>query len=143
MKRLETAVLIIALAALANGCNPADKTQQESTVKTTTPDGSATTKTKTEQVGSTSVSTSETQAKGSTGAVKTQDETIVGTVSKFEAAKKLEVITGDNEKHSFDLSSTKVSTRVDPAVVVGSKVTVVQHTDADGNKTLEVRLQAA
>jgi hypothetical protein len=71
------------------------------------------------------------------GTVKTNEHTVVGTVKSYTAGKKIKVLVGKKTR-SFDLNSKKVSTTVDPAVTVGSKVKIVETKNADGMKTITV-----
>jgi hypothetical protein len=71
------------------------------------------------------------------GTTKTKTHTVVGTVETFEAGKSIKVLVGTKTR-SFALDSKSVATTVDPAIAVGSKVKVVQSTDANGVKTLTV-----
>jgi hypothetical protein len=71
------------------------------------------------------------------GTMKSQEHTVVGTVKAYEAGKKIKVLVGKKTR-SFDLNSKKVSTTVDPAVAVGTKVRVVEAKNADGMKTITV-----
>jgi hypothetical protein len=71
------------------------------------------------------------------GTTKSKDHSVVGTVKSYEAGKKIKVLVG-KKTHSFTLNSKSVGTTVDPSVAVGSKVKVVQSTDANGIKTLTI-----
>lgn len=71
------------------------------------------------------------------GTMKSKDHTVVGTVKQFEAGKSIKVLVGKKTR-SFPLDSRSVSTSVDPAVAVGSKVRIVESKTADGLKTLTV-----
>ena len=75
-----------------------------------------------------------TTASGTTTA---KTHTVIGTVKEFEAGKSIKVLVGKKTR-SFSLDSKSVATTVDPAIAVGSKVKVIQATDASGNKTLSV-----
>ncbi len=71
------------------------------------------------------------------GTMKSKSHTVVGTVKEYEAGKKLKVLVGKKTR-SFALDSKSVATTVDPSVVVGSKVKVVESKNAEGVKTLTV-----
>ena len=73
------------------------------------------------------------------GTMKSKEHTVVGTVKEYTAGKKLKVLVGKKTR-SFDLDAKKVSTTVDPSVVVGSKVKVIESKNADGMKTITVNL---
>lgn len=144
MKTIACAATLIALMGATVACNPSspDTVKSESRTKVETPQGTQTTTSTTEQVGSTSVSTTETEVKTPDGTIESKLETVVGTVSVYEAGKKIEILTGDNEKHTFDLSDDKVRFTIDSGVVVGSKVKLDQRTDDNGKKVVEVALRA-
>ena len=71
------------------------------------------------------------------GTAKSKDHTVVGTVKEFVAGKKIKVLVG-KKTHSFTLDSKSVGTTVDPSVMVGTKVKVVESKDANGIKTLTI-----
>ncbi len=71
------------------------------------------------------------------GTKKSTEHTVVGTVKSYDAGKKLKVKVGKKTR-SFDLNAHNVTTTVDPAVAVGSKVRVVESKNPDGTKTLTV-----
>jgi len=125
-------------------CNrPApDTVKTESKSKTETPAGTQTTETSTAKVGSTVNSTTETKTKTPDGTVDTKKQVVVGTVTEYTAGKKIEILTGDNDKHSFDLGDSKVASTIDSQVAVGSKVQLTERTDDNGQKTIEVRVVA-
>ena len=81
--------------------------------------------------------TDEKKVTTSDGTMKSKDHTVVGTVSEFEAGKKIKVLVG-KKTHSFALDSKSVNTTVDPSVAVGTKVKIVESKDASGIKTLTV-----
>ena len=71
------------------------------------------------------------------GTMKSNEHTVVGTVKSYTAGKKIKVLVGKKTR-SFDLDSKSVSTSVDPAVAVGSKVKVIESRNAEGMKTITV-----
>ena len=71
------------------------------------------------------------------GTKKSTEHTVVGTVKSYDAGKTLKVKVGKKTR-SFDLDAHDVTTTVDPAVAVGSKVRVVEAKSPDGTKTLTV-----
>ncbi len=79
----------------------------------------------------------ETKVTTTEGTMKSKDHIVVGVVKEYRAGEKLKVLVG-KKTHSFDLDEKKVSTTVDPAVAVGTKVKVIESKDANGNKTLTV-----
>ena len=144
MKTTAYAVMLVALMGATAACNQSapDTVKSESRTKVETPQGTQTTTSTTEQVGSTSASTTETKVKTPDGTVESKLETVVGTVSVYTAGKTIEILTGDNEKHAFDLADEKVHYSIDAAVVVGSKVKLDQRTNDKGEKVVEVVLRA-
>ena len=144
MRTTTYAVLLIALVGSTVACNQAapDTVKSESRTKVQTPEGTQTTTSTTEQVGSTSATTTETEVKTPEGTVESKLETVVGTVTLYKAGERIEILTGDSNTHSFDLSDAKVHFTIDPAVVVGSKVKLDQRTHDNGDKAVEVHLRA-
>ena len=136
-------ILVLLVGAVACNQHEADKISEESTTQQPTPEGPATTKAESEQIGSTLAATSETEVKTADGTESSKMETVVGTVTSYEAGKKIEVLTGESDKHSFDLDGEKNLVRVDGTVKVGSKVTVNRSTDSDGKKVIDIRVDAA
>lgn len=82
--------------------------------------------------------TTETKHTGPGKNTKTKGKTVTGTVKEYDAGKKLVVTGPKNKDYSFDLDDKNTSATVDPAVAVGNKVTVKEHTDADGKETVMV-----
>jgi uncharacterized protein YndB with AHSA1/START domain len=80
----------------------------------------------------------ETKHTGSGKNTKTQGKTVTGTVKEYDAGKKLVVTGPKNKDYSFDLDDKNMTANVDPAVAVGNKVTVKEHTDAEGKETMTV-----
>lgn len=144
MRTISYLALLVALMGATVACTQSapDTVKSESKTKVQTPAGTETTESTSKQVGSTSASATETKLKTPEGTVESKVETVVGTVSVYTAGKKIEIITGDNSKHSFDLDDAKVIYTIDPAVVVGSKVKLDQRTNDKGEKVVEVHLQA-
>jgi hypothetical protein len=143
MRTLSCLALLVALTGATAACNRApDTVKSESKTKVETPQGTQVTETTTEQVGSTMASTTETKLKTPDSTIESKVETVLGTVSEYKAGEKIEIITGDNDKHSFDLDDAKVIYSIDPAIVVGSKVKLDQRTNDKGEKVVEVHLRA-
>lgn len=128
------------VALLAFGCkrNDLPKTESDSTTKTTTPAGTQETKTSTEKVGDTQVTEQQTTTKTDAGTVKQESDTVVGTVSKYELGKEIEITTADNDHHSFDLDEKDLVANVASDVAVGARVKLVQSKDDNGHKTITV-----
>lgn len=84
------------------------------------------------------VQKTETTKKTPESKTTTKGMTVVGSVKTFDAGKEI-VVTGPKKKsYSFDLDDKNMMSKVDPAVTVGTKVKVVEHTDSAGMKTLTV-----
>jgi hypothetical protein len=81
--------------------------------------------------------TAEKTVTTTTGTTTSKAHTVVGTVKEYEAGKSIKVLVGKKTR-SFALDSKSVTTTVDPAVAVGSKVKIVESKNADGVKTLTV-----
>jgi hypothetical protein len=86
----------------------------------------------------TTESTTEKKVKSDSGTTKTSSHTVIGTVTELEAGKSLKVKTAAKKTRSFTLDDNHVTTTVDPSIAVGSKVKVVEKTDAAGTKSLTV-----
>ncbi len=144
MRYIKSLAVLVALTGftLACGRSAPDTVTSESTTKVQTAAGTETTESMSKQVGSTSASTTETKLKTAEGTVESKMETVVGTVTEFTAGKKIVILTGDNDKHSFDLDDSDVIYRVGPKVAVGSKVKLEQRTNDAGKKVVTVHLQA-
>ncbi len=144
MKTTAFAAMLIALMGATVACNQSapDTVKSESQTKVQTPAGTQTTESTTKQVGSTSESTTETTLKTAEGTIETKVETVVGTVTEYTAGKKIKVMTGDNDDHSFDLNDSDVIFNIDSGVAVGSKVKLEQSTNDAGKKVVVVHLQA-
>lgn len=136
-------ILVLLVGAVACNRSEPDKVTEESTVQQPTPEGPATTKAESEQVGSTLAATSETEVKTPDGTEKSKVETVVGTVTSYQADKKIEVLTGANDRHSFDLDGKDNSVTIDGTIKVGSKVTVERSTDDKGKTVVNIRVEHA
>ncbi len=135
--------LALVLTIGATACKPKDESTQEGTVEQKTPEGSATTTSEVDQVGSTLTATSETEIKTDDGTEKSKLEAVVGTVTEYNPGKKIKVQTGDGDDHSFDLNDNDTTVEIEGNVRVGSKVTVTESTADDGKKKVTIRLEAA
>ncbi|MDQ2869858.1 MAG: hypothetical protein M3S32_03875 [Acidobacteriota bacterium] len=114
------------------------KVESKTETKSTNADGSrSTTTTETKQVGSTVAVTTETRAGGARGG-KSESETVIGTVTDLGPGKSIVVLTGDGEKHSYDLGDKKTVASIDPRVAVGTKVRLDTTKDNDGRRSLTV-----
>ncbi len=143
MRREGLTALGIALLVLA-GCQKKEEPRLEtrSEQKSTSAEGAkTTTTTQSLQVGSTLAGTTQTTSDTSHGKVKTETETVVGTVTAYAAGKQIEVLTGDNKKHGFDLGQKDTRVEIDPRVTIGTKVQLVQSKDDAGRKSIQVLLE--
>jgi hypothetical protein len=130
------------LLAVATACSQTPGTVEKKSESTTqTSDGTVKTTNESKQVGATLEAKTETKADTPSGAVASKRETIEGTVTVFTAGKKIEVMTGEKKTHEFSLDNKDVVYSVD-AVVVGSRVTVVDETGGDKVRHVTVRLRA-
>ena len=143
MRSMSCSILLVALLGTGAACNNTapDTLKSETKTKTETPEGTKVTQSSTEKVGDTVNSTTATTIKTPDGSVDSKSQTVLGTVTAYTAGKKIEVMTGDNDKHSFDLDDAKVRVTVGAGVVVGAKVKLTQNTDDGGNKVIEVHVQ--
>ena len=66
-----------------------------------------------------------------------QNRTILGTVKEYEAGKKLAVLTSDKILEVFRLDDEKTTAKINPSVVVGVEVKVLEMMK-DGKRTLTV-----
>jgi len=134
-------LLAVLLFLPAGGCrkNEPPKVEQKIETKSTNADGTTSkTTTETKQYGSTLVSTTERTEAGAKGKEKSENETVVGTVTEYTAGKKIVVLTGDGKKHDYDLDDKKTTASVDPRVTVGTKVQLELARDNSGNRSLHV-----
>lgn len=128
---------IAALAALAafTACNkPADTTESKTETTTTSPDGTVKTTEETKQVGTTTEGKTETTSKTDQGTVNTNAETFVGTVTVYKAGKTIEVLTGENTRHTVALDRKDVPVSVSGPIAVGSRVTLVEEKGDQGSR---------
>ena len=140
MNRMRWSLVLAIAVALVPACRKTDSPviESKSESKATNPDGSKTTTTTEEkQVGSTVETTTETRSTGE-NAARTKSETVVGTVTALVRGKTITVMTGDGDKHSFDLADKKTSSSIDRRIAVGSKVQLDATTDRDGRRTISV-----
>jgi hypothetical protein len=138
---LPVSLLTVLLVLPAGGCrkNGPPKVEQKVETKSTNPDGTTSkTTTETKQFGSTLVSTTERTEAGGKGKEKSENETVVGTVTDYGAGKRIVILTGDGKKHDYDLAEKKTTFFVDPHVTVGSKVRLDLARDNSGNRSIRV-----
>ena len=141
--RWNTPLVALLAAAIAAGasCSKSSvaKVETKATTKSTNPDGtSATTKTDSRQYGSTLVSKTETVENTGKRTEKSQQETVIGTVTAYAAGKHIVVLTGDGSKHDFDLADKKTTATVDRRITVGTKVELNLARDDEGRRSIRV-----
>ncbi len=73
------------------------------------------------------------------GTTKTKTHTVVGTVKEYAPGKSLAVVVGKRTR-KFSLDSTKAEVSVDSSVAIGKKVKVVESRNAQGLKSITVKL---
>ncbi|MCA1582727.1 MAG: hypothetical protein LC796_15315 [Acidobacteria bacterium] len=138
--KLNPSLLAAGLLVSTFACHRAEtpKVESKTETKSTNADGSrSTTTTETKQVGSTVAVTTETRAGGARGG-KSESETVIGTVTDLGPGKSIVVLTGDGEKHSYDLGDKKTVASIDPRIAVGTKVRLDTTKDNDGRRSLTV-----
>ena len=138
-------VLATAVAATIGACQPKQTTvETKSETKTTTPAGDEQViKTESEQVGDTLEATQETKTEVAGDTTQTKEETVIGTVEKYEAGKSISIKTAENDSHSFDLGEKDTVTQIEPGVAVGSRVMLVREKQDDGQVLIRVSLHEA
>ena len=123
-----------AIAALTACGKPAEKVETKSQTTSTSPQGQVETKKETTQVGTTLEGKTETTSKTDQGTVKTNVQTIVGTVTVYEAGKKIEVLTGEKTRHTFALDGKDVVVSIDGPIAVGTHVRLVEEKGDRGSR---------
>lgn len=131
-----------ALVATLVACSKSPGTVERKTETTAqTSAGEVKTTSQSTQAGNTLEAKTETKAETADGTVKTGTETVVGTVTAFEAGKKIEVMTAEKKSRSFRLDATDTAASVDAGVIVGSRVRVTEQTGSDKARRVTVRLE--
>jgi hypothetical protein len=144
MRQYASAFILGIVLLSVSGCAKREEPRVEikSSEKSTNADGGkTTTTTESLQVGSTLAGTTETTSDGAHGKAKSETETIIGTVTAYRPTKEIEVMTGDNKKHSFALDKKDLRLEIDQRVTVGSKVQLMQDTDSEGRKAIRVSIE--
>ncbi|MBK8595056.1 MAG: hypothetical protein IPN83_05605 [Holophagales bacterium] len=130
-----------ALLVVATACGPtAGTTEKKSESTTQTAEGTVQTTNESTQVGTTLAATSETKVDTPSGTITSKTETIIGTITVFEAGKKLEVLTGEKKTHSYSLDDKDIVFAIEGAPAVGKNVTVVEQTGDDKIHRVSVTL---
>jgi len=143
MRRLRFVPLLLGtLVVLAARCARPTENKTETKLETTTTTSDGTTKKTTEatQVGTTLEMKTTTKTDTGNGTVKGTADTFVGTVTKYEPGKRIEVMTGEKDNHSFDLDAKNVTSSIDPGVNVGSKVRLVDQKGDNQARAITVTL---
>lgn len=131
------------LLAVATACGPSAGTVEKKSESTTqTAEGTVNTTSESTQVGTTLEAKSETTVDTAAGTVTAKTVTIVGTVTVFEAGKKLEVLTGEKSTHTFSLDDKDVVFTVVGTLAVGKRVTVTDQTGDDKVHRVTVQLES-
>lgn len=142
MKPLVLGALCAAALSTVVACSKAPGTEERKTETTTqTSQGEVKTTSQSTQAGNTLEAKTETKADTANGTVKTTAETVVGTVTAFEAGKKIEVMTAEKKTRSFNLDAKDTAASIDPGVAVGSRVRVTEQTGDDKARRLTVKLE--
>lgn len=129
MRSMRAVPFVVVGALLAIGCSrpPAD------TTKTTT-------ESTTKQVGSTEESKVVTTVATSEGDTTAVVNSYLGTVTVFEPGKRIEVMTGNKEVHSFLLEGKYEMISIESVTAVGSKVRLVESKGPQGQRQLTVTI---
>ncbi len=130
-----------ALLVVATACGPSSGAVEKKSESTTqTAEGTVKTTSESTQVGTTLAATSETKVDTASGTITSKTETIIGTITVFEAGKKLEVLTGEKKTHSYSLDDKNIVFAVEGNLAVGKNVTVVDQTGDDKVHHVNVKL---
>jgi hypothetical protein len=146
MRRLRfVPLLLTSVVVLATRCARPNENKTETKLETTTTTSEGVTKKTTEatQVGTTLEMKTTTKTDTGKGTVNGTSETFVGTVTKYEPGKHIEVMTGEKDNHSFDLDAKDTTANVDAGVTVGSKVRLVDQKGDNQAHAITVTLQAS
>jgi hypothetical protein len=141
MRRVMSLFLLggVLFGGMACEKNREPRTEVKSSVKSTDADGAkTTTTTEAVRVGSTLAGTTQTTSDTSHGKVKSETETVVGTVTTYKPDKEIEILTGDNKKHDFALDQKDSHVEVAREVTVGTKVQLTREKDSEGRKLIRV-----
>ncbi|MEO8054249.1 MAG: hypothetical protein ABI768_03805 [Acidobacteriota bacterium] len=130
-----------ALVTLA-ACSKAPGTEERKTETTMqTSAGEVKTTTESTRAGNTLDAKTETKTDTADGTIKTGTDTVVGTVTAYEAGKKIEVMTADKKSRSFRLDAKDTAASIDSGVNVGSRVRVTEQTGDDRARRVTVKLE--
>jgi hypothetical protein len=123
---------VAVIAALVACDKPENAFEKKTQVTTTSPQGKVQTTKETRQVGNTVVSSTKTKSETEAGTIRSNVETFIGTVTIYEADKKIEILTGQNSRHTFDLDTESLMVRFVEPVQVGSHVRLVAKKGGNG-----------
>jgi hypothetical protein len=135
---------VLGAACIALGaCAKSPGTEERKTETTTqTSQGEVKTTSESTQAGKTMDTKTETKVDApGIGAAKSEVDTVVGTVTKYDPGKKIEVITAEKKSHTYRLDANDKPATVDPGVAVGSRVRVTEQTGTDKTKSVTVKLE--
>jgi len=115
--------------------------ERKSESTTQTVQGEVKTTTESKQAGNTLEAKTETKTDTGDGTLKGKVETYVGTVTSYEAGKKIEVMTGDKKTHTVALDPKDTAVAIDAAVAVGSRVRLTEQTGDDKARRVTVKIE--
>jgi sulfite reductase alpha subunit-like flavoprotein len=134
-------LLVMSAVATLVGCqSKREEEPVETTSETTrkTDDSSSSSKTETTELGENRESRTESSTDTPKGDTNTIKDEVVGTVTAYKAGKSIEVMTGDNDKRSFNLDDKDVVINVDSDVKIGERVKVVEVRGDEGFHSVTV-----
>ncbi len=144
-KSLLAGIAGAALLAVAAACSKSPGTEERKTETTTqTSRGEVTTKSESTTSGSMAEASTTTKAENAApdgGTMKTETDTVVGTVTAYDPGKKIEVVTAEKKSRSFRLDANDMTASVDPGVAVGSRVKVTESKGTEKARQLTVKLE--
>jgi len=123
---------VIVGALLGFGCSKPAVDETKTTTETTT-----------KQVGTTEESKAVTTVATSEGDTTAVVNSYLGTVTVFEPGKRIEVMTGNKELHSFLLEGKYELVSIESVTAVGSKVRLVESKGPQGQRQLTVTIAAS
>ncbi|HTS03510.1 MAG TPA: hypothetical protein VMN04_13380 [Thermoanaerobaculia bacterium] len=125
------------------GCSKEPGTVERKTDTTTqTSAGEVKTTSESTSAGNALEAKSDTKTITGNGTVTTASETVIGTVTKYEPGKKIEVMTAEKKTRGFDLDDKSTIVSIDSSVAVGSRVKVTEQTGGDKMSHVTVKLES-
>ncbi len=145
-KTLLAGIAGAAFLAGAAACSKSPGTEERKT-ETTTQTSSGEVKTTTESTTSGAAMEANTTTKAENaapggGTMKTDVDTVVGTVTAYDPGKKIEVVTAEKKSRSFRLDANDTRASVDPGVAVGSRVKVTESKGTEKARQVTVKLES-